>query len=254
MRRTRFLLTVVAGLALAGAGHAATLSPLFTTQTDYQNYMSGTIGVDHLAGRLAVGIARVGNNAPGSTGWSAGWEAGLFVPNPADASGGQGSPGNTVWPTGPVPFTFSRAGDILSFSVGTFYTGTWQDPIALGIDTLAIQTQTQAPGRSVGANSLTWSDFDFTPAPGFNIPGQTAKDGEYIAQVISEIAAGDFSLTGFITLAFDPAARPDASQLAFRIAAFDTARFPAPVPAPAAIGIMAIGLLGLIGAAGRRRA
>lgn len=260
MLRARYLLPVLVGFAAASTAQAAVLSSVFTSEASYASYMSSTIGVDSNTDRLAVGIARVGNNQlppPGTTTWP-GFEAGLFIPNPQTNPIGQGTPGNTVWPTTPVPFTFTRSGDILTFTVGTFYTGTWQNAQVLGIDTIAIQSSSQTPGGTVLANSMTWNELAFTPPPPATVASQTAADGGYVGQVLSQIAAGDFSLTGSITLAFDNAGRPQAGQLSFRLAAFDSPFFPdgggAQVPAPAALALFGVALLGLFGVAACRRA
>jgi hypothetical protein len=257
MARLHFVLPAVVGLALAGAAQAApTVSGPFTTTGAYNSFLSG-IGLDSTNDRQAVGVARIGNNRNGGN-FAGGWEAGLFVPAPP--TGGIGTAGNTVWTSGSaVPFTFSRAGNNLTFTVGTFYSGTWTDGAVASLDTLGIQASSQATNANIAFNSMTWSDLSFMP-PATLVPDETTgggANGGYVGRVISQIGQGSFSLSGNITLTFDANQLPDAGQLSFRVAAFTAGSGGDPgvtVPTPAALGLFALGLLGLAGIASRRRA
>jgi hypothetical protein len=111
----------------------------------------------------------------------------------------------------------------------------------------------------VTTNSITWSDLNLTGLA-LPIPTQTSTDGEALYQIVTGIV-GDFTLSGFITLNFSNLTRPDGSQLAFRIAAFNAPDggggnviFPNPVPVPAALALFGVGLLALAGLSARRRA
>lgn len=254
----RFVLPLLAGTLFAGAAQAVpTVSAVFNNAAAYDAHLLG-LGLNAANDRQAVAIARVGNNTAATTGFNGGWEAAVFVPfvdGPVFANG-LGTPGNFVWPSHAVNMTLTRVGGNMTFTVGG-YSQAFTFANAGLVDTLGLQLGSQTPG--VGAppapNSASWGPLTLTSLAG-GIATQTAANGAAAFQVVTGIT-GDFTLAGTITLAFDPADRPGASQLAFRIGAFATSLGTAdviPVPVPAALAMFGLGLLALGGIVARRRA
>jgi hypothetical protein len=260
MRGFRFVLPVVASVFVAGTAQAApTVSAVFNSIPAYEAALLG-LGLNPGADRQAVSIARVGNNVATPTQFNGAWEAAVFVPNvdPGTFLNGQGTPGNFVWPSSSVSMTLTRVGANMTFTVGGYSQSFTLGNVGL-VDTLGLQLASQAPGANntaPGNNSATWSNLTLTSLAG-GIATQTAANGADLYQIVSGIGAGDFTLGGTITLAFDPLSRPGSSQLGFRIAAYATALGTGNVtgvPVPAAVALFGVGLLALAGLSARLRA
>jgi hypothetical protein len=218
---------LAASIGFAGAAQAA---PSFTNNfgTDAAfNAFAATWN----ASLVAEAQARSGVPGAGD------YEFGLH--SPPNFTGGAPLPGGSNqfnWTSGsPVSFTLARIGEGLSFVIGG-YDATYTDTTVGGIDALVFR---------MAATATSTASFSSLLLNGTSLGGLTATGGRAVA-VLEGIGAGDFTLTGDITLSWT-GSQPLRSALSVQIKAYDVAA----VPEPAAGALLLAGLAGF--AALRRR-
>ncbi|MCU0869128.1 MAG: PEP-CTERM sorting domain-containing protein [Burkholderiales bacterium] len=237
----RRLCAAVALACSAGIAQAAIVqSATFTTDPAFTTYLSNN-GVTLPANEVFVAQTRGGNNAGNGT-----YEAGLHVPpnftnaSPVGTAGqiNWGSAGgNNTW----RDFTLSRVGNTATFSIGD-YSGAWTDPDVGALDALGFRVRSTQNG-STHVRNLTL-DGNLLADPTLDATG-----GGVELFVVSNIAPGDFTLTGQTRLLWT-GTFPGQSQLGMQIKGIDG--FQPPVPEPGTYAMLGVGLAGL-GLVARRR-
>jgi hypothetical protein len=239
--QSRSLAAAVVLACSAGVAQAAMVqSATFTTDAAFVTYLSDN-GVTLPANEVFVAQSRSGNNAGNGD-----YEAGLHIPPNFTNAGPVGTPGQFSWGnnTGNNAwrnFTLSRTGDTATFTIGN-YNGSWTDDSVGDLDALGFRVRSTTDG-STQVRNLT---FDGTLLAD---PTLDATGGDIELFVLSNIAAGDFTLTGQTRLNWS-GTLPRGSNLGFQIKGIDG--FQPPVPEPGTYAMLGLGLAGL-GIALRRR-
>lgn len=237
--------SLAAALALAcsaGVAQAALVqSATFTTDAAFVTYLSDN-GVTLPANEVFVAQTRSGNNASNGD-----YEAGLHIPPDFTNVGpigpdGQLSWGNNAGNNSWRNFTLSRSGDTATFTIGS-YNESWTDESVGDLDALGFRVRSTADG-STQVRNLTFNGTLLAD------PALDATGGGLELFVVSNIAAGDFTLTGQTRLNWTGTSIPRGSNLGFQIKGIDG--FQPPVPEPGTYAILGLGLAGL-GIAQRRR-
>jgi hypothetical protein len=203
----------VAGLVFAlSVGGLAQAAPIVTqtnlSDSGYQAYVTGLSGTE-----IAVAQARIGR--PGN----ADYEIGLHTPpNFTNASPLPGGNTQYNWNSGsPVSFTLSRAGDDLTFTMGG-YSATYNGADVSEINLLVF--------RAASATDSTAS-LSKLILNGTSLSGPSAGNGARNSNIVEGIDAGNFTLTGNVTLSWS-GSPPVGSNLAVQIKAFDSVAVPEP--------------------------
>jgi hypothetical protein len=239
--RIRSLAAAVAFACSAGVAQAAIVqSATFTTDAAFLTYLSDN-GVTLPANEVFVAQSRSGNNAGNGD-----YEAGLHIPPDFTNVGPVGTAGQFAWGTADGDnawrgFTLSRSGNTATFTIGN-YTGSWTDPDVGALDALGFRTRSTSNGSTHVRNLA----LDGNP---FADPTLAATGGGVELFVISNIAAGDFTLTGETRLLWT-GRLPQGSNLGLQIKGIDG--FQPPVPEPGTGAMLGAGLAGL-GLVARRR-
>jgi hypothetical protein len=225
---------------------APTLSPIFAARGPGASdaALEAYLGFSLASAEVAVAEGRIGNNALNGT-----HEVGLFGPPAFTAqspiAAQQGGTTNFIWGNGTaVNFSLARTGTTLTFTMGN-YTGILTDTEVADIDGLVFRVRPAGPVSQPSDVLLSNLVFNgnalatigaATPPPDANSSGPVTT-----LRALEGIGAGNFTLTGAATLSWN-GTLPTGSNLAFQIKAYDT---PTAVPAPAALALFGIGLLGL---------
>jgi len=238
----RFIPLAIAAAAVAGPALATpTLSSHFATDAAFLSYLE-TKGVLLPANETFVAQARGGNNATNGD-----YEAGLHIPPNFTNAGPVGFAGQMSWGVGNVvnptrAFTLSRTGNTITFTMGT-YTGSYTAASVADVNALGFRARSQSAGNAtylsnMRVNGVLMSDLSLN-----------AVDGGIDLVVLSGLK-NDFTITGEARLAWTGTSIPTGSRLGFQIKGLTG--FTEPVPEPAALGLLGLGLAGL--ALRRRRA
>lgn len=223
---------------------APTSSPIFAARGPGASdaALEAYLGFSLASAEVAVAEGRIGGAGT--------HEVGLFGPpaftgQPPIASQPGGST-DIAWVSGsPVNFSLARTGTTLTFTMGS-YTGIFTDTEVADIDGLVFRVRPAGPVSQPSDMLLSNLVFNgnalaslgaATPPP---VPG-TNSGPVTTLRALEGIGAGNFTLTGAATMSWT-GTQPTNSNLAFQIKAYDT---PTAVPAPAALALFGIGLLGL---------
>ena len=217
----------IAGFMFAlAAGGLAQAAPIVTqtnlSDSGYQSYVTSLSGTE-----VAVAQARIGR--PGNADYEIGLHAAPGFTNSDPLSGGIT---NLNWVSGrAVAFTLSRVGDDLTFSMGR-YEATYTDAAVSEINMLVFRA------ASATASTATFSNLLLNNVS-LAGPSATGSSGRS-SNVVEGIDAGDFTLTGRVTLSWTGTA-PIGSNLAVQIKAFDAVA----VPEPGTLALFGTALMGV---------
>jgi hypothetical protein len=232
---------IVAAAVAAPALATPTLSNHFATDSAFTSYLAGK-GVLLPQNETFVAQARSGNNAANGD-----YEAGLHIPPNFTNAGPVGMAGQMSWGVGNVvnptrAFTLSRTGNTITFSIGT-YTGSYTAAGNAQVNALGFRARSQSAGNSTVLSNMRVNGV-LMPQLSLN-----AVDGGIDLVVLSGLR-NDFTITGEARLGWTGTTIPTGSRLGFQIKGLTG--FQEPVPEPAALGLLGLGLAGL--ALRRRRA
>lgn len=213
-----------------------TLSPHFPTDADFLAYLD-----EHCVtlpdNEVFVAQTRGGNNATNGD-----YEIGLHVP--PDFTGAAPLGGNSQWSWGTngganawVPFTLSRSGTSVTFTMGN-YTATYSNADVAELNALGLRVRA-ATNASTGIRNLTVNGGTLTG-------GSLNAVNSVVELVVISGLAGDFVLSGEASLNWSAGTIPSGSNLGFQIKGikgFDACHvsptpsptpLPTPTPAPTA--------------------
>lgn len=239
--RLALLPAIVAASIAAPALAVPTLSNHFATDAAFISYLAGK-GVLLPQNETFVAQARGGNNATNGD-----YEAGLHVPPNFTNAGPVGMAGQMSWGAGNVvnpaqAFSLSRSGNTITFTLGT-YSGSYTAAAVGQVNALGFRARSQSAGNSTVLSNMR---LNGVVMPDLSL---NAVDGGIDLVVLSGLR-NDFTITGEARLAWTGTAIPSGSRLGFQIKGLTG--FQEPVPEPAALGLLGLGLAGL--ALRRRRA
>jgi len=233
---------LAAALALclaAGAAQAAPiLSPVFTSDAAFSAWLADR-GVTLPATDGFVAQGRFGDRGGAVT-----YEAGLHIPPSFTSAAPVGNGGQVAWGNGSfTSFTLSRTLETIRFQLGG-YDQSWTDADADEVSGLSFRVGVSASNVPAGATTILRSLVLDGEALGVTL---TATAGAPQLLVVSGFE-GDFVLTGEAGFSWTSPTNPtnQQSRLAFQIRGIEG--LPVAVPGPAARGLFALGLAGLVAA------